>query len=168
MALKSKLAEADARTPACIYRYLIKVKPKPPGAGRARPCRAPPPVPAPQRAHQPPLWLGLALAGTRSGPGVLGIAQGLGGGPGSLHNGGGGGTLRAARRDKLVGRRSSASRHSALTGGGAPLAGRGEGGTTAAWGGVRWSLALHLLLPSSWPPSRRLQILLKEAEGSAL
>lgn len=45
-------------------------------------------VPPHQRAHQPSVQLGLSLAGARRDPGVLGIAQALGGGRGSFHDGG--------------------------------------------------------------------------------
>lgn len=58
-------------------------------------CAALPSAPPPQRAHQPSVQLGLALASARREPGVLGIAQTLGGGRRSFHDGGEGATGRA-------------------------------------------------------------------------
>lgn len=65
--------------------------------GQSRPlrCAALPSAPPPQRAHQPSVQLGLALASARREPGVLGIAQTLGGGHRSFHDGGEGATGRA-------------------------------------------------------------------------
>lgn len=52
---------------------------------------------------------------------------------------------------------------------GPPWRGAGRAVPQRFSGGVwDWRLGLHLLVPASWPPSRRLPILLKEAEGSAL
>lgn len=45
-------------------------------------------LPGSQRAHQSPVKLGLALAGARRAPSVLGVAQRFRGSPGSLHDGG--------------------------------------------------------------------------------
>lgn len=77
----------------------VPAAPAPHSRGRAT-------VGVPPCAHQPPVQLGLALAGARRGPRVLGVAQALGGARSALHDGArgserygsAGGTKRAAGR----------------------------------------------------------------------